>query len=71
MVESIATFHLFLTQVAPHLTATMATVQAATMATVQAVTMVLVTIHMVSTNHTMTSATSHHGVHKRQDPAGN
>ena len=63
MVGSIATFHLFLTQVAPHLTATMATVQA--------VTMVLVTIHMVLTNHAMTSATSHHGVHKRQDPAGN
>jgi hypothetical protein len=26
---------------------------------------------MVLTNHTMTSATSHHWVHKRQDPAGN
>jgi hypothetical protein len=25
---------------------------------------------MVLKNHTMTSATSHHWVHKRQDPAG-
>ena len=53
MVELIATFHHFLTQVAPLLTATMATVQAATMATVQAATMVSVTILMVLTNHTM------------------
>ena len=60
MVELIATFHHFLTHVAPLLTATMATVQAATMATVQAATMatvqaatmVSVTILMVLTNHT-------------------
>ena len=53
MVESIATFHHFLTQAAPHLTATMVTVQAATMVTVQAATMVLAMILMVLTNHTM------------------